>query len=94
MAGHTLQLHLTTEKSALMKEEKNKYVFRVEKSASKNEIKLAVEKAFSVKVDSVRTMVMPGKAKRTRYKIGRTPSWKKAIVKLQEGQVISDFENI
>jgi large subunit ribosomal protein L23 len=96
MAKHVLQLHLTTEKSALMKEDpkQNKYVFRVDKDANKNEITAAVEKAFNVKVDSVRTMIVPGKAKRTRYKVGRTPSWKKAIVKLPAGQVIADFENI
>ena len=94
MHRHALQLHLTTEKSAILKENEHKYVFRVERHATKHQIRSAVESAFGVKVKDVRTMVMPGKSKRTRYKLGKTPRWKKAIVKLEEGQVISDFENI
>ena len=89
-----LELHLTTEKSMGLKENSNSYVFRVAKEAGKIEIGKAVESAFSVKVDSVRTMIMPGKAKRLRFKVGRTPRWKKAIVTLEKGQVIADFENI
>ncbi len=89
-----LELHLTTEKSMGLKENLNSYVFRVDRSAGKNEIRSAVESAFSVKVDTVRTMIMPGKSKRLRWRIGRTPRWKKAIVTLEKGQVIADFENI
>ncbi len=89
-----LQLHLTTEKSMGLKEANNAYVFRVDRHAGKNEIRGAVESAFNVKVDSVRTMIMPGKSKRLRWRIGHTPRWKKAIVTLEKGQVISDFENI
>ncbi|HSG99436.1 MAG TPA: 50S ribosomal protein L23 [candidate division Zixibacteria bacterium] len=94
MIKNALQLHLTTEKSAVMKEAEGKYVFRVERHATKFDIKSAVESAFKVKVKDVRTMIMPGKSKRMRFKMGKTPRWKKAIVKLEEGQVISDFENI
>lgn len=89
-----LELHLTTEKSMSLKETYNSYVFRVDRDAGKIEIRGAVESAFGVKVDNVRTMVMPGKSKRLRYRVGRTPRWKKAIVTLEKGQVISDFENI
>jgi len=91
---HVLQLHLLTEKSSRLKETKNIYVFRVDKRANKPEIRLAVEKAFGVKVQSVRTMVMPGKPKRLGNFAGRTPAWKKAVIKLKEGEQISDFENI
>jgi len=89
-----LQLNLMTEKSLILREQNNAYVFRVHRQANKIEIKKAVEKAFNVKVDSVRTMVVSGKPKRLGVYAGRTGSWKKAIVTLKEGQQISDFENI
>jgi large subunit ribosomal protein L23 len=89
-----LQLHLVTEKSTRMKEIDNYYVFRVVRQANKVEIKKAVEKAFGVKVVNVRTMTMPGKPKRLGRFAGRIPGWKKAIVKLKEGQQIADFENV
>lgn len=59
-----IELHLVTEKSTKMKEIDNYYVFRVNRKSNKQEIKEAVEKAFSVKVATVRTMMMPGKPKR------------------------------
>ena len=86
--------HLVTEKSTRMKERENYYVFRVERTANKPEIKKAVEKAFRVKVASVHTMTIPGKPKRLGRFEGRTPAWKKAVIKLKEGEVISDFENV
>ncbi len=89
-----IQLHLMTEKSLILKEKENAYVFRVHKEANKSEIKGAVEKAFSVKVDRVRTMVMPGKPKRLGRFEGRTGSWKKAIVILKKDQRIADFDNV
>lgn len=89
-----LELHLVTEKSTRMKEVDNYYVFRVDRSANKIEIKTAIEKAFGVKVVSVRTMTMPGKPKRLGRFEGRIPAWKKAIVKLKEGEQIADFENV
>ena len=87
-------MHLLTEKSLIIKERENCYVFRVDRQANKSEIKRAVEKAFGVKVDTVRTATMPGKPKRLGRFTGTTPAWKKAIVKLKEGQQIADFENI
>lgn len=89
-----LRMHLLTEKSLIIKERENCYVFRVDRQANKSEIKRAVEKAFGVKVDTVRTATMPGKPKRLGRFTGTTPAWKKAIVKLKEGQQIADFENI
>ena len=91
---HVLQRHLLTEKSSQLKETKNIYVFQVDRKANKPEIRMAVEKAFGVKVQSVRTMVMPGKPKRLGRFAGRTSAWKKAVIKLKEGEQISDFENI
>ena len=89
-----LQLHLMTEKSLGLKEKNNAYAFRVDRKANKLQIREAVEKAFKVKVDSVRTMMVPGKPKRLGMYAGRTGAWKKAIVTLKEGQHIADFENI
>lgn len=94
MDKEALQVHLTTEKSTLLRETQNKYVFRVSMAANKLQIKSAVESAFSVKVKDVRTIVSPGKMKRMGRNSGKTSRWKKAIVALESGQVISDFENI
>ncbi len=89
-----LELHLMTEKSVILKEKENAYIFRVHKDANKLEIKSAVEKAFSVKVARVRTMRIPGKPKRLGRYEGRTPSWKKAVVVLKKDQRIADFDNV
>jgi large subunit ribosomal protein L23 len=68
-----------------------KYVFVVKKTANKTEIKNAVEKIFSVKVDSVNTMNMKGKTKRMGKYVGKRPSWKKAIVQLTEASKEIEF---
>lgn len=75
---------LRTEKGAALMSQ-NKYLFWVDKSANKIEIKKAVETIYKVKVASVNTMIMSGKAKRVRYTVGMTPEWKKAVVTLREG---------
>jgi len=74
-----------TEKSTILKENR-KVVFKVAKDATKKEIKDAVEKLFKVKVENVRTAILPGKWKRIGRSVGRTSSWKKAIVTLKEGE--------
>lgn len=89
-----LKTHIVTERSSLLKENNNEYVFEVEKSANKHVIKDAVEKVFNVKVETVRTMVMPGKMKRQGRYEGKTPTWKKAVVRLKKNQVIGMFENM
>jgi large subunit ribosomal protein L23 len=66
----------------------NKYLFLVDRSSNKIEIKKAVEDIYKVKVSGVNTVMMRGKSKRVRYAIGKTPDWKKAIVTLKEGQKI------
>jgi len=70
--------------------ERGEFVFKVATSATKLEIKRAVEMMFEVKVDHVRTSVAKGKTKRTGTISGRRSNWKKAYVSLQEGQDI-DF---
>lgn len=68
-----------TEKSNDQLQE-GKYTFEVNKKATKVDIAKAVEKLFGVKVLKVNTMKVNGKTKRVRYKEGKTPDWKKAIV--------------
>jgi len=80
-----------TEKALRGVERGRAYPFEVAPGSNKVEIRKAVEAIFNVKVDSVRTMNMIGKAKRTGRFWGTRPNWKKAIVKLQEGHAIEDF---
>ncbi|EAW30079.1 50S ribosomal protein L23 [marine gamma proteobacterium HTCC2143] len=66
-------------------------VFKVAVDATKLEVKKAVEKLFKVKVEGVQTVNVKGKVKRNRYGSSAKPSWKKAYVRLAQGQEI-DFE--
>ena len=77
-----------SEKAARIATEGNQYVFRVRRDASKPEIRAAVEFLFEVKVDTVNVVNQPGKAKRFGRSLGRRSDWKKAYVRLQEGQQI------
>ena len=87
---------MLTEKTAELKELKNRYVFRVDKGANKREIKIAVEKLFNVKVKDVRTAIYAGKKSVAMNRSGRysglKASWKKAYVTLHEGQNIEAFD--
>jgi large subunit ribosomal protein L23 len=85
---------MATEKSTLVKEREGKYTFRIRDDASKHQVKQAVESLFNVHVDSVRTIVMPGKLKRLGRFAGKTPTWKKAVVKLKKDEKIDQFENL
>jgi large subunit ribosomal protein L23 len=78
-----------TEKSSLLSEKQNKYVFRVRPRANKIQIKQAIEKLFQKKVVDVNTCNYAGKKKRERRAdFGRKSHWKKAIVTLKEGEKI------
>ena len=70
----------------------NVYTFLVHPSANRTEIKLAIEKIFSVKVLKVNTLWRQGKAKRTRYTLGSRSTQKRAIVTLAEGDTIEIFQ--
>lgn len=74
--------------------EQNKYVFVVQPSATKIQIKEAVSKLFNVKVIGCTTMNIMGKMKRLRGKPGRTSSYKKAIVRVAAGETIQIFEGV
>ena len=81
-----------SEKSTALAEVANRYVFKVESSATKIEIKAAVEQLFKVKVKAVNTIVMHGKNKRAgRFEYKRS-NWKKAIITLVQGQKIELFQ--
>jgi large subunit ribosomal protein L23 len=77
-----------TEKSTLMSEKHNKYVFRVSPTANKIRIKKAIEQLFQKTVIDVNTCNYMGKEKSLRGPRGRRPRWKKAIVTLKEGDKI------
>jgi large subunit ribosomal protein L23 len=70
------------------------YVFEVDLKASKTDIKAAVEKNFKVKVDGVRTSICRGHSKNTKFGATKIPYWKKAYVKLSEGEKIALFEGV
>ncbi|MAS95925.1 MAG: 50S ribosomal protein L23 [Verrucomicrobiales bacterium] len=82
----TIQL---SEKATLLSETSNEYVFKVNPRANKLEIREAVEKLFGKKVADVRTANYRGKKKRERRAdFGRTKNWKKAFVRLEDGETI------
>lgn len=78
---------VVTEKSTLASEH-NQVVFKIPLSATKPQVKEAVERLFSVKVKAVNTIRMKGKTKRFRGIKGKRPGYKKAVVTLDEGHSI------
>ena len=85
---------IISEKGTILKDSENRYLFKVHPQANKIEIKKAIESAFDVKVIDVKTMNMKGKSKKLGRFEGKRASWKKAIVKLKEGNSIEIFENV
>ncbi len=83
-----IQTASLTEKSTLMSEKQNKYVFRVNPRANKIQIKQAIERLFQKRVVDVNTCNYAGKEKRVRGPLGRRAHWKKAIITLKEGEKI------
>ena len=77
-----------TEKVSLLMNKSNQYAFKVDKDATKRQIKREVEKFFSVNVREVNILVNKGKTKRSRYGFRKKSDWKKAYVSLAEGQSI------
>jgi large subunit ribosomal protein L23 len=85
---------ILSEKSTIIKEKENKYVFKVNPLANKLEIKRAIESAFGVKVADIQTVNVKGKTKRLGRFEGKRSSWKKAFIRLKEGNTIEIFENV
>ena len=86
----TIVRPLLTERSTILKEKFNQYVFEASLGATKPDIKRAIEDLFKVHVEDVRTMRVHGKFRRFGKGGGMRPDWKKAIVTLKKGQKI-DF---
>jgi large subunit ribosomal protein L23 len=91
--GEIILYPIITEKSTEA-QEAGRYAFKVNRRANKKEVMQAVKDVFGVQPLSCNVMNIKGKRKRERYKIGYTSSWKKAIVKLKEGDKIELFEGV
>ncbi|AKK66667.1 MULTISPECIES: 50S ribosomal protein L23 [Xanthomonas] len=77
-----------SEKTARLQELSNQYVFEISSEATKADVKAAVEQLFDVKVESVNVLNVKGKNKSFRSRSGRRGDWRKAYVRLAEGQSI------
>jgi len=82
---------LITEKSTVLRDERNIIAFEVHRSTNKIEVKKAVEIQFKVKVAEVRIVTVHGKVRRQGKFAGRRPDWKKAYVRLAEGEKPIEF---
>ena len=83
---------ILTEKGNRLREQANQYLFEVERTANKAQIRDAIETLFSVKVERVHTLVVRGRMRRMGRGHAKTRNWKKAIVSLKEGESIDLFE--
>lgn len=82
---------LVTEKGVHRSTRHNAYSFEINKLATKEDVRRAVEKLFDVKVIKVATQNRKGKTRRTRFRLGQTADWKKAIVTLDQEHRIDFF---
>jgi|SRR6188768_4448801 len=82
---------ITTEKTTVIREEGLTLVFQVATEANKIDVRRAVEQLFGAKVASVRTSLVHGKVKRQGKYSGRRSDWKKAYVRLREGEKLPEF---
>lgn len=85
---------LLTEKSSIVTENANRYVFKVQLKSNKYQVKDAVEKMFDVKVLNVKTAVLPGKVKKSGKGFKKSACWKKAYVQIADGQKLELFKGI
>lgn len=89
-----IQKPLVTEKGVTKKDSERTLCFQVAAGANKTEIKQAVETAFKVKVEEVRTSTTAGKLRRRGRYSGYRPDWKKAWVRLKAGQKVPEYAEI
>ena len=87
-ANQVIRRPLVTEKSTILREMENVITFEVDPAANKIQVKSAVEELFNVKVEEVRLFNVRGKMKRMGRYVGKRRDWRKAYVKLAEGQSI------
>ena len=85
---------IITEKSTILKDAANQYIFEVDVRANRIEVGQAIEKLFKVNVLDVRVMNVLGKKKRTGRVVGQKRSWKKAVVTLAPGSRIEVHEGV
>ncbi len=86
--ANVLKAPIISEKSTIIADQNKQFVFKVQKQATKKQIKSAVELMFGVEVDSVRVLNVKGKEKRFGRMLGQRSDWKKAYVKLKPGHDI------
>jgi large subunit ribosomal protein L23 len=86
-----LRRPLVTEKTTILREDGRTIVFQVAADANKVEIRQAIEKLLGSKVESIRTAIAHGKIKRQGRFSGRRPDWKKAYVRLKDGEKMPEF---
>jgi large subunit ribosomal protein L23 len=89
---HTIIRPIVTEKTSVSYQTKGEYTFEVDPTATKHDIKAAIEQLFGVQVTNVWTSNRRGKPRRVGASVGRRPHWKRAVVKLREGDTIEIFE--
>jgi large subunit ribosomal protein L23 len=90
-ANQIIRRPLVTEKSTMLREDTNIIAFEVDPSANKIQVKSAVEELFKVKVEEVRLFNVRGKMKRMGRWVGKRRDWRKAYVRLKEGEKAPDF---
>ena len=90
-ANQIIRRPLVTEKSTMLREDGNIIAFEVDPSANKIQVKSAVEELFKVKVEEVRLFNVRGKMKRMGRWVGKRRDWRKAYVRLKEGEKAPDF---
>ncbi len=90
-ANQIIRRPLVTEKSTILREEGNVLAFEVSGTANKIQVKQAVEELFKVKVEEVRLFNVRGKMKRMGRFVGKRRDWRKAYVRLKEGEKAPEF---
>ena len=91
---NTILKPLITEKATAAQENFNRYSFVVDRKANKHTIKLEIESLYNVKVNSIKTVIMPGKTKRYGKNVKKTSKFKKAFVTVESGQEIKFFTGV
>ena len=90
-ANQIIRRPLVTEKSTILREEGNVIAFEVDPNANKIQVKTAVEELFKVKVEEVRLFNVRGKMKRMGRFVGKRRDWRKAYVRLKDGEKAPEF---
>lgn len=97
MIGEVYQIvrrPLLTEKGTIQRDEDNVYLFEVDRRATKEEVRSAIEKIFEVHVEDVNTLIVRGKNRRVKTHTGKMRNYKKAYVRLREGDKIDFYEGV